>query len=96
MLQDPDGKLTNYTVTTNLGTLVIQGVTLAFSQSASAPDFCWPTNASAFILEYANDLTEPVQWHPVTTGITTNDANICYSVTPEPGFPARFYHLRLP
>ncbi len=96
ILQDPNSRLGNYTVTTNLGILTVNGVTLEFGSSAGSATMCWPTTAAAFLLEFADDLTPPVTWQPVTSGIATNGPNICLTVTPEAAVPSRFYRLRLP
>ena len=95
-LQDPASKLVNYSVTTNAGTLTVEGVTLEFTLSAGSPNFCWPTNAEAFILEYTDSLAPPVTWYHVMNGITTNSAGFCFIATPEAAIPSRFYRLRLP
>jgi autotransporter-associated beta strand protein len=95
-LVDPGAKLANYTVTTNPGTLTVNGVSLVVGGSAGALTFCWPTNAAAFLPEYTDDLTPPVTWHEVVNGITTNGPNICLTVAPDATVKARYYHLRLP
>lgn len=96
ILQDPNSRLSNYTVTTNNGTFSVLGVTLEFTLSSGSPTFCWPTDAAAFLLEYTDDLTPPVTWHEVPSGITTNGPNVCLSMAPEAAVPSRFYRLRLP
>ena len=95
-LVDPDSKLANYTVTTNLGTLTVDGVAMSVSTMGGSSTFCWPTNAGAFVLECADNLTAPVTWQPITSGMVTNDSSICYTVTPQPATPSRFYRLHLP
>jgi uncharacterized repeat protein (TIGR03803 family) len=92
---DPDTRLGNYTVSTNLGTLTVNGVTLEFDLSDGSPSFCWATNAAAFTLEFTDSLS-PAAWQPVTNAITTNASTLCLTVTPEATVPSRFYRLRLP
>ena len=96
VLLDPDGRLANYLVATNLGVLTVEGVTLVSEVSGGSAMFCWPTNAADFVLEYADSLTPPVAWQPVTSGITTNGSTICFTVTHDAAVASRFYRLRLP
>jgi hypothetical protein len=93
---DPDSKLANYTVTTNLGTLTINGVTVQLGSSGGSASLCWSTNAAAFVLECATNLTPPVTWQAITSDITTNDTTICYTAPPDPAIPSRYYRLHRP
>ena len=96
MLVDPAGRLGNYAVTTNLGTLTIQGVKLEFSPASDNTTFCWPARAVNLLLEYATNLEAPILWQPVTNGITVSASNVCYSVPPITMPSSRFYRLRQP
>ena len=95
-LLDPDSKLGNYAVTSTNGVLSVKGVALESSTSGDSSTFCWPTTAASFALEFTADLTPPVTWNPVTSGLVTNGAAICHTTTPSPVTPMRFYRLRLP
>jgi len=95
VLTDPDGRLGNYTVTLNNGTLTVGGVTLQVSMFGGSPTFCWPSNASNVVLEYADDLNPPIAWQVATGNLSTNAAGVCETPTPDPSVPMRFYHLRL-
>ena len=74
-VQDPNSRLGNYSLTTNLGALTVHGVTIESSLSSGSLSLtCWPTNAADFVLEYTDSLTPPIAWQPVTDGIMTNGA----------------------
>jgi uncharacterized repeat protein (TIGR03803 family) len=82
----------------NLGTVFrfttspfLQDVALTIGRDGDSMSICWPTAASAFRLQYTDDLTPAAVWNDVTSGFSTNGANIC--VAPMPGPPARFYRL---
>jgi hypothetical protein len=96
IFSDPNARLANYTVTTNLGTLTVDGVAMSVSTVGGSSTFCWPTNAGAFLLECADNLTAPVTLQAITSGMVTNNASICYTVTPQATNPSRFYRLHLP
>lgn len=96
---DADGKLGNYSVSTNLGTLtILSPPELTFSTGGGSGLFTlsWPANYSGFVLEYTENLTPPVDWHEVTTGITESGGIKSYTVTNDPGTLGRLYRLRLP
>jgi uncharacterized repeat protein (TIGR03803 family) len=95
VLSDPDNRLGNYQLTINEGTLLVGGVTLRVSLSSGLLTFCWPSNASNFVLEYADNLNPPIAWHAAAGSLSTNGAGVCQAVTPDLSVPARFYHLRL-
>jgi RHS repeat-associated protein len=56
----------------------------------------WPSVPAGFVLESAENLTPPVVWQEVTSGIVENGGIKSYSVTNDPGVPGRLYRLRLP
>ena len=58
--------------------------------------FCWPADASSYVLECSTNLAPPITWQPVTSGISVTGTNNCYTVTPAPGVSRRFYRLRSP
>jgi hypothetical protein len=96
VLNDPGSRLANYIITTNLGIFTVNGISLQLTSSGGSTSFCWPTNAAAFVLECATNLTPPVTWQAVTSGMTTNDTTICYTAAPDPAVASRYYRLHLP
>lgn len=70
-------------------------VMLEVSLSGGAPSLCWPSNAAAFVLEYADHLTPPVDWQPLTNNIAVNGSKWCYTETNSTVL-ARFYRLAKP
>lgn len=100
VLSDPDGRLSNYAVTTNTGTLTITPPpTLSFTMGGGGGGLftlSWPAIPTGFLLEYTESLTPPVDWHEVTSGITENGGIKSYTVMNDPGVPGRLYRLRLP
>lgn len=95
-LIDPDSRLANYNVTTNLGSLTIGSVMLSFDYSQNVASVCWPTSAGAFRLEFTETLAPPVTWQTVNAGFTTNGSTVCVTVNPVPAPTPLFYRLHLP
>ena len=95
-LADPDSRLGNYTITTNLGTLTIQEVRIESSLAGTTATLSWPTGAVNLLLECTASLEPPVTWQTVTSGITITATNISYTVLPVTVPPSCFYRLRLP
>lgn len=97
---DPNGRLGNYAVTTNVGTLtILSPPALSFAiggGSGGLFTLSWPTIPSGFLLEFTDGLTPPIIWHEVTSGIIDNGGIKSYSVTNDAAIPSRLYRLRLP
>ncbi len=94
---DPDGRLANYSVTTNLGTLtILNPPELSITtDGAGSITLSWPASYSGFVLEFTESLA-PADWQPVTIGITENGGIKSYTVVSNPNVPGRLYRLRLP
>jgi hypothetical protein len=56
----------------------------------------WPTNVVNFQLERATNLSPPILWQTISTGITTNGGNKVFVVTNNPALPTLFFRLRSP
>jgi uncharacterized delta-60 repeat protein len=97
VLNDPDGKLGNYSVTTNMGTLTVVGPPeLSITTGGGGTIILsWPASYAAFVLEFAESLTSPIHWQPVTSGITESGGIKSYTVTPDLNVEGRLYRLRL-
>ncbi len=98
-LSDPDVKLGNYTVTTNIGTLTIMSppeLSISTSCVGGVITLSWPAIPASFLLESAENLTPPVDWEEVTSGIAESGGIKSYTVAPSPEEPGRLYRLRLP
>ncbi len=100
VLSDPDGKLGNYFVTTNSGTLTVTSPPeLSFTLGGGGGGLftlSWPSSYAGFILESTESLTPPLAWQEVTNGITENGGTKSYTVTNDSGVTGRLYRLRLP
>ncbi len=100
VFSDPDIKLPNYSVTTNLGTFtILSPPELSFTLGGGGGGLftlSWPASYSGFELEVAESLTPPIDWQPVTSGITESGGIKSYTVTSDPNIPGRLYRLRLP
>jgi hypothetical protein len=97
LLTDTDNKLGNYAVTTNAGTLTVTSPPeLSISQGGGGLiTLSWPSVPAGFVLESADNLTPPVVWQEVTSGIVENGGIKSYTVTNDPSVASRLYRLRL-
>lgn len=96
-LSDPDGRLSNYTTTTNLGILTITSppeLSITTGTGGSIT-LSWPASYSGFVLERTENLAVPIEWHEVTSGITESGGIKTYTVVSDLNFPWRFFRLRL-
>lgn len=93
---DPDARLGNYSVTTNLGTLTVVGLpALVVGPVANSGwTLSWPAGPAGFVLESAEVLSQEAVWHSVTSGIAEEGGRRSYQVTTELALPSRFYRLR--
>lgn len=100
VFSDPDIKLPNYSVTTNLGTFtILSPPELSFTLGGGGGGLftlSWPASYAGFVLEFAESLTPPVDWEEVTSGIAESGGIKSYTVAPSPEEPGRLYRLRLP
>jgi hypothetical protein len=69
-------------------TLVSPPPRLNLRRAANDLLLSWPAEASQFVLEAATNLTRPIQWAPLVSGITQ------YTATLEGTSASRFYRLR--
>jgi hypothetical protein len=97
VLSDPDGRLSNYLVTTNDGILtIISPPELVITTGGGGLiTLSWPASYAGFVLEFTESLTHPIDWHPITSGIVENGGTKSYTATNEPNLPGRLYRLRL-
>jgi hypothetical protein len=65
---------------------------LGVSVSADGITFVWPVSAAGFTLEQTDDLTPPIDWHPVTNApvVVNNQRTLTLSATNS----TSFYRLR--
>jgi hypothetical protein len=70
-------------------------VVLSFTMS-NPYTLSWPTSAVNFSLERATNLTAPVLWQTISSGIATNGGNKSFVITNDPANPALFFRLRRP
>lgn len=98
ILSDPDGKLSNYAVTTNNATLTVSSPPELSITSGGGGliTLSWPASYGSFVLEFTESLTPPIDWQPVTSGITENGGIKSYTVVSDPNVSGRLYRLRLP
>ncbi len=98
ILSDPDGKLSNYAVTTNNATLTVSSPPELSITSGGGGliTLSWPASYGSFVLEFTESLTPPIDWQPVTNGITENGGVKSYTVMNDPNVSGRLYRLRLP
>lgn len=100
VFSDPDNKLPNYSVTTNNGTLtILSPPELSFTLGGGGGGLftlSWPASYAGFVLESSESLTPPIDWQPVTSGITESGGTKSYTVTNDTSVSGRLYRLRLP
>jgi hypothetical protein len=68
---------------------------LGIAKSGNSLTFNWPTNASAYNLQFATNLTPPVTWTPVTTPAPQLLGGQ-YSVTLTNSGATRYFRLSAP
>ena len=97
-LSDPDSRLSNYLVTTNIGTLsVISPPTLSIvSGDGGVLTLSWPSSPIGFVLESTEILTPPPIWQEITVGIVEDGGVKSCTVTNNTGGLGRLFRLRLP
>jgi hypothetical protein len=62
--------------------------------SGTVPVIMWGLDAEAFQLQSATNLTPPVVWKPIVSGMQTNAQGVTYAVPPGP--EAQFFRMILP
>jgi len=70
--------------------------TLTIQRSNDVLFVSWPTSASNFCLETTFDLSSPVVWKTVTSGIITNGSSFVFSLANLSALPKQFFRLAFP
>ncbi len=56
----------------------------------------WPTNGAAYCLETSYDLSPPIIWRTVSSGITTNNGSFVFALANVAAAPKQFFRLAFP
>jgi len=56
----------------------------------------WPTNGADYCLETSYDLSPPITWQTVSSGITTNGASFVFTLANVSKSPKQFFRLAFP
>ena len=71
-------------------------VAFSFRTTTNANILSWPVWAAANLLQRATNLSSPVNWQGISTGITTNGGYKTFAQTNNPAFPTLFFRLKSP
>lgn len=71
-------------------------VELTIQLSNGVLQVSWPTNGADYCLETSYDLSPPITWRTVSSGITTNGASFVFSLANVVAAPKQFFRLAFP